>query len=272
MSTCNSRYSHLEKPARTYDELLQVNVMLYWKSTRPFDSDVDGDYLKKCENKFNREFPESDATKHVPSVLKNTLQHYDPAKGRKFRELFEHNLRRCLRRERSEGTYRRRRRKLFESTSDDRAAQTEASYDRWSLCMLNVVLPQLDDELKQYINMRRQNMAVGEIASRLGVPERSLRNRYGGGKLSRLVRQAIAKFVNRMPVEHVRLLTRHLLDEADLSWRDVETLIGMRFPVDKSVPLMEEGQLLAVLGWPPIFFEENRPSLANLANRGHYVL
>lgn len=191
----------------------------------------------------------------LEEVLRSSMRKYAASKGT-FARFFERNLRERLRKETARGAQREARRVLQEREAAlagqrrlTQADEVAATCRRWAVRLLDLAAERLDSQTQVYLRMRRNGASTEDIAPALGIPERSVLNRYGGQKLRRRVREQVRKLVLSLPKLHRRLLVRHLLDEVGLSPGVVEELIGIPVVAEDSVPVMEEEALLALLGW-----------------------
>jgi hypothetical protein len=254
-------YPSYARNARTFAELFR-DYSMDWPlpsfvdaSLPPWGGDKEyAEHLLGRAKHVASQFPEADLwDEHLEETLRQSMQAYDPQKG-KFDRLFERNLLRRLRRERARNSERaaRERAQAKEAAQVRRPAPVNdaaASYGRWSVYLLDRAYPHLDHATRTYLDLRRTGASVSVIADTLQVPEQSLHNRHGGAKLGRQVRRAVQQVVTALPPDHQALLVRHLLDEAGLSPDQVRELVGPVSVPLTGVPVLEEDDVLAVLGW-----------------------
>jgi hypothetical protein len=259
MSRC-SPYPAYSFTARTFAELFRTYSMdwplayLMDASRFPWkDPDDFAAHLESRAKHILKKSPQVDFWDAVPDVLESSLKGYDPKKG-PFDRLFEQNLRRRLKRDRvraaehaAEETNNNRQAALAGLL--DRSAEGEDPFKRWTVFILEQAYKRMDERTLAYWQRRQLKMDVRSIAQELGVSESYLRNRYGGEKFDRLVERAVRRVILDLPTEHLRLLTRHLRDEAGLGQSQIELLVGFAVVVDERVRLLDEAELLRVLGW-----------------------
>ena len=154
MTNSKSRYSPYAKHDRTFEQLFDTYTMVYFKGLNKFDVNSKAKVLAVAQRmeKAN-EFRLLDVADHLEPVLKECMQSFNPAKGLKFEKLFERDLRRKLWRELSRLRARWRRQQQPRPT-DQNADHIEVSYKRWSLCLVNVVLPGLDGRTDVHTSSR----------------------------------------------------------------------------------------------------------------------
>ncbi len=195
----------------------------------------------------------------LEDVLLHSAQRFDASKG-SFLKLFERNLRQRMSRDRARAAQAARKRPdaaRARTTGPDGDEAGEA-FLRWAVRLYRQALVSLDRPTRVYIALRMAGEPVKDIATVLGVSEKTLSNKYGFGvkgddfsKLAGRVRREVDRLVASLPGQSLALLVRHLLDEADLKPDSVGRLLGVKVEGAgyEGVPLLDEATLLEKLGW-----------------------
>ena len=211
-------------------------------------------------------------------ALQHTIKWHDAKKG-PFDKLFERNLRERLRKANARNAEEETRRANGERRYAEEARRRRSEHDdqavafeRWSRYLLDAVTLRLDYQARVYLVMRREGIAVRDIAKALKVNEESLWNKYGGKKLVLRVRREICRMVLDLTDHQRGLLIRHLLEEAGLTIGQVEDLLRVPVQQVSCVPVLEEEAILGSLGWLENISENNWSNSANPAFEREYVL
>jgi hypothetical protein len=262
MPRCQSAYPPHAASARTFHELFRafsVSWPLAFRvaAARGWGLDEYAGHLLGMAQKVAARFPTLELWDHLPKVLEAALKRFDPGRPWSFDRLFDRTLAQRLGREEARAGRKAHRtaRKAREAADGLHRRRTpdpqEAIFQRWGRRLAPRAAAYLDGETGVYVTMRLAPVSdspVQNIAKALGVTKAHLRNRYAGQKVGALVQPALA--VRAMPYDHVQRLVRHLREEAGLPDAWVAGLLGgVVVKVDPSVSLMEEGPLVAFLGW-----------------------
>jgi hypothetical protein len=204
------------------------------------------------------------AEKLTDEALRHTLRHYDPEKGSVL-HLFVLNVRgrldKAVQREAgkqtiravsfSEGQVEAVARKKWESARQQKAGE---GFEHWASLLFELACERLDRVARavleeHYLAGTESRRRLEDIGDEQGVSRATLWRRYGDDRLERLLREAVTRLVTDLSCPHQRLLVRHMREEAALTDDQMETLLGVP-PVDDShAPLLDEEELLRVLGW-----------------------
>lgn len=253
----------LARGARTFSELVKVYLLFFGID------EADSRRILQAAREVAANYPTVDLWDNpagvypiLEEVLLHTAQSHDPTKG-PFLKLFRRNLQQRLHRDtvrsRQATCQERQHRAAYdEERPPTRRDGANNAYWRWAGYLYEEAVARLDAHTQTYIHMRLADRSVKAIAQHLGVPEKTLWNKYGGGprrdnyeKLARRIRKAIGRMVDDLPEAHRQCLVRHLLDEAGLTRGGVEKLLGIPLcGIDfEGIPLLDEADLLGVLGW-----------------------
>jgi hypothetical protein len=96
---------------------------------------------------------------------------------------------------------------------------------------------------------RLEDIAEDQGKSRTTLWRRYGKDRHGKDRLELLLRETVTRLVADLSCPHQRLLVRHLREEAALTDDQIEGLLGLPPVDDTNAPLLDEDELLRVLGW-----------------------
>ncbi len=252
--------------SRTFDELWAEYLRFFSVEDGP-----DGDQIRDVGRKVAAYHGVTLEESVLAEVLLSTAQNFDPTRG-SFLRLLRRNLHQRVLRDAKRAAGRPDSKALrvddyAEVLAAKEEDEAEEAHRRWRKHLLRVALLHVDPQTRAYVVMEQDGVPVTEIARRLGVTAKTLWNKYGAAerddyrRVGRRLREALDRAVASLPGHHFRALVRHLLVEAGHRPDAVGQLLGVSVgTIDyRSAPLLEEGDLLDVLGLTQMF-EENGKS------------